>query len=800
VCIYQLNEEGTSKVPKYYVKCEGDFNLILLASSHLFVCLDNRLISYELTSNINSVPSREWTFESDIKYLKVLGGATKREALIAGLKNGEIYMIYVDNQFPILLFQHDIPIRSLDVNCTRKKLGIVDENHNLLVIDISTKNVILKDEKAKSIAFNSEIEDMLSYWYEGNVYIKTSDFHPISEKMNGIIVGFRGTKVFLLQAMNTINVLDISHSATIMRYTEKKEFEESYKVACLGATNQELLYIGFEALLNFNFIVAVNCFKKLQDIRLINLVLKVEQDRKDKSYGDEILKADIMCNTGEYEKAADLYIKAGHPEKAIEMYALLKKWAEAMEIKKKFPGKDIDITDGLLSQQADWLYENGKYTEAADLYLLLARKRKAIEIYGEKGMLDKLIEICRVLNKDDSPDLIGLCGYYFRKHRHYQYATEAYLKLGDTKSLVLMNVELERWDEAFLLAQQNKKLLEHCYLQYAESLILKDKFKEAQQSFKKAGRTDLSMKLLEKLIDNAVYEKRHKDACSFFIQYSHDALSSITEYNSNSNKIEILKVKDYIDSFELADIFNAYDIVYKYIEEPFSSDLLAIDDYGLFNTCKYLVNKITNFKTIKKQINGINPAYIYYALAFLSKQFEAFKTARFSFEKLNTLQFPVTWQSKIDYEIMTIRSKPYLDKDSNMPVCYRCLNTNPLVNIKGDRCTVCLAPFIRSPITQEILPLIEFKPKKEISYDLALEIIKSSEIARIQKPLIQSKNDTGYNMMLINQDDSPHEDLFGIRLVEWCENKLSNEEYRIYEVDENVLKSLNESEVKCLIN
>ena len=47
---------------------------------------------------------------------------------------------------------------------------------------------------------------MISFWYEGNVYIKTSDFPPIQEKMSGVIIGFRGTKVFILQAFNNINV------------------------------------------------------------------------------------------------------------------------------------------------------------------------------------------------------------------------------------------------------------------------------------------------------------------------------------------------------------------------------------------------------------------------------------------------------------------------------------------------------------------------------------------------------------------------------------------------------------------
>jgi hypothetical protein len=90
------------------------------------------------------------------------------------------------------------------------------------------------------------------------------------------------------------------------------------------------------------------------------------------------------------------------------------------------------------------------------------------------------------------------------------------------------------------------------------------------------------------------------------------------------------------------------------------------------------------------------------------------------------MKFPITWQSKIDFEILNIRSKPYTDKDINMPICYRCKNPNPLTNLKGDKCNTCSHNLIRSPITYEILPLVEFYPEKEINVDKAIDLIKIS--------------------------------------------------------------------------
>ena len=133
-----------------------------------------------------------------------------------------------------------------------------------------------------------------------------------------------------------------------------------------------------------------------------------------------------------------------------------------------------------------------------------------IEVNGQRGFLENLIEICRNLNKVESSEMIKLCGECFKKINHHAYAKEAYLKLGDIKSLMQLHIELKKWDEAFLLAKQNEQLTEYINLEYAKFLLNDDKFEEAQQAYKRAGRVDLSMKLLEKLIDNSVSEKRFK--------------------------------------------------------------------------------------------------------------------------------------------------------------------------------------------------------------------------------------------------------------------------------------------------
>jgi len=259
-------------------------------------------------------------------------------------------------------------------------------------------------------------------------------------------------------------------------------------------------------------------------------------------------------------------------------------------------------------------------------------------------------------------------------------------------------------------------------------------------------------------------------------------------------KTDYKAIKDYKDFQVMADLYYAYDLIFKYIEEPFSNDLVNIGNFGLFNSCKLIVNKVNSFNS-SHRLKGLSLSYVFFALAFLSKQLEAYKTARFSFERLNTLIIPQSWQDKIDYEIISIRSKPYLDKDNLMPLCYRCLNNNPLLNTKGDICTTCGGEFIRSPLSNEILPLVEFKPKQGISLEDAINYVKSNKKGNKSKK--QFTETSGKNTLIIHntQSNSSNDDLFGMKLVEWCESQVSNEEYGTFEVDEEILMNLNESEV-----
>lgn len=135
VVLYELS--SAENQPMHYkvkekIAQKFDCSLLVVCSQNLVLCQDMKLQSLDF----GGVLQREWIMDSFIRYIKVTGGPHGREGLLLGLKNGQVWRIFLDNSLPILVTTVLSSVRCLDLNSTRTKLAIVDDAGRMVVRDL----------------------------------------------------------------------------------------------------------------------------------------------------------------------------------------------------------------------------------------------------------------------------------------------------------------------------------------------------------------------------------------------------------------------------------------------------------------------------------------------------------------------------------------------------------------------------------------------------------------------------------------------------------------------------------------
>ncbi len=133
-----------------------------------------------------------------------------------------------------------------------------------------------------------------------------------------------------------------------------------------------------------------------------------------------------------------------------------------------------------------------------------------------------------------------------------------------------------------------------------------------------------------------------------------------------------------------------------------------------------------------ESLPGLNKVYIFYALAKVSNQVEAFKTSRLCYEKLQKLSVPSKLNEEMEVEHLLIKSKPFSDAQNLFSVCNRCLNANQILQTSSVHptqytCLTCQHPFVHSFSSFQHLALVEFQVDPSLSHPQVLQLINSQE-------------------------------------------------------------------------
>ncbi|XP_065406929.1 intraflagellar transport protein 122 homolog isoform X3 [Chrysemys picta bellii] len=713
ILIYELYSDDSSDMHyrvKEKIAKKFECNLLVVCSDHIILCQEKRLQCL----SFNGVKEREWLMESLIRYIKVIGGPSGREGLLVGLKNGQILKIFVDNLFAIVLLKQSTAVRCLDMSASRNKLAVVDENDTCLVYDIHTKELLFQEPNANSVAWNTQCEDMLCFSGGGYLNIKASNFPVHQQKLQGFVVGYNGSKIFCLHVFS-MSAVEVPQSAPMYQYLERKMFKEAYQIACLGVTDTDWKELAMEALEGLEFETAKKAFTRVRDLRYLELISSIEERKKRGESNNELFLADVYAYQGKFHEAAKLYRRSGHESLALDMYTDLRMFDYAKDFLGSGDPKDTKM---LITKQADWAKNINEPKAAVEMYISAGEHMKAIEISGDHGWVDMLIDIARKLDKAEREPL-SKCAYYFKRLDNHGYAAETYMKIGDLKALVHLHVETQRWEEAFSLTEKHPEFKDDVYVPYAQWLAENDRFEEAQKAFHKAGRQSEAVKVLEQLTHNAVVESRFNDAAYYYWMLSMQCLDIAQE--NEQQKTEMLQKFHHFQ--HLAELYHVYHSIHRYTEEPFSFHLPET----LFNISRFLLHSLT-----KETPLGISKVNTLFALAKQSKALGAYKLARHAYDKLQGLKIPARFQKSIELGSLTIRSKPFHDSEELVPLCYRCSTNNPLLNNLGNVCINCRQPFVFSASSYEVLHLVEFYLEEGITDEEAVALI-DLEAPRLNK-------------------------------------------------------------------
>jgi len=855
-------------------------SLLVITSQHLVLCHERQLQLYTFKGDL----LREWYLGSYIRYIRVLGGPSGKEALVVGLKNGAVLKVFIAEPAPLQLVKHDACVRCLDVSADRKKLALVDERSRLFVYDIQTQKVLYEAENVYSLSWNSEHAAMLCYSGAGVLSIRCADFPPHRQALSGHVVGFVGRKVFCLQQSNIVT-RDVPLTQTLEQYISAGDFANAYSVACLGVPVADWRALACKALLALELRVASSAFARVKDFRFVDLIDRIEATRRvqppvepgqtlqqARAKQNGLLVAEALAYLGRYALAAQAYLALNEGRRAMQLFLDLRDWTQARAVVERLvqqsgSGGTSSETIELLREQAKWLVESGDLTGAAELEWTAQSYSTAFELWAQAGAWATMAQRARSLPPRIDDAALQKAALLLEKAGEYALALEIYTKLDDRKSSVNVLVQLRRWDEARSLVELYPETRAGFFGAYAEWLALQGRFEEAYTAFRRAGKTDYARQLLLHLAYAAVVSKRYKDAGHFYWLLAAEKLKQLAALapsnrppvllhqiasikptdqedrvmgtfdslgvdkdDGHGKSSEATTEHDYLELRNLSPQDKAAMIntlrkeytmlllksriysAYQSIHESLTTGVTSADSITLFQragfiaivmraldragegdiasvlagagatgplgygaaTCgglsEDLSEMLTSASTMLSMANdtaafgvprsvhtpaGVSYAHCLLTIARTGAEQGAYRVARQALTRLSTLVVPQEFRSEVQFGSLFLRGKPFTDKETLSLTCYRCQSTGSMSNLTSDVCRVCLHPFIRSAVSQEPLPLVEFYLEPGISHEEAQRlIIQDPSSLCAQKEEKKAEKSLGSNIQSLVLDPS----------------------------------------------
>ena len=357
-----------------------------------------------------------------------------------------------------------------------------------------------------------------------------------------------------LLASAELFTVTVPQTSSLMRCLDNNDFEEAHRIACLGATLAEWRHLATAAAQGMALEVAQRCAVRCKDVALLDLLASISTRRAQMrlqkgnssnqeegvvTASDAGFLAELLAFGGFYTEAGKAFAKAGLIEQATDMFADLRKWDDAMT----FAATGSGDAKELIRRQAEWNEETSDWCAAAEMFVKAGDPGRAVKLLGDRkplGWAPLLAQIASDLPAHDGtrPVLLAAARHLSEGSEEVK-ARAVYEKLDAVKELMALLVARQAWPEVVALAEDPKnkgKFDPSLFVPYAEWLALQDDFDGSLRAYRKAGRSDYSVKMMEQLTFNAVVEGRFKDAAFYYLLLSNEVLKKPTNHGPRADQ------------------------------------------------------------------------------------------------------------------------------------------------------------------------------------------------------------------------------------------------------------------------
>ena len=532
VNIYEKSRSSETFGLNYELKHQienAECDVLTVASKHIFISHKRKLSQRDFYGRL----VRRWELDMSLCVLRVYGGCSGSECLIAGLTEGKIISISPNDVQTKNLFTHTHSVRSIYFSIRRQFIALIDnETQQLCIYDSCTKKLLLQYDRVDSAVFNDQLDEIICFSSQGRLIISMDCNIILSFEIDGIegVVGFIGSKIYFLQD-GLVAAISISFSENVKQFADAKKFSQAYKVASLGVAERDWKMLAVTAMAEFELTIARKSFGNARDLTFVHLIDKYTQLMKqcvnevelDQMKG--VFNAEVAAIQGDFRGAAKLFAKNGEIDRAVELMIDLRKWEDAKSYaaqSKRFKMDDLNL------RHAKWAAKEAKdWHFASDLYMTCGHYSEAVKIVASNkadGWVTQLAGLIRNIPKNES-DVLRICATSFIEEKEYDFAKDVFLKLNDLSELMKLYMQQNNWEAAASLMKQRGCALDKgILLPYAEGLLLRDRVGEALDVYNKGGLTEYSRRMIKQLADNAIIECRFKDASYYFWLLSKEQL------------------------------------------------------------------------------------------------------------------------------------------------------------------------------------------------------------------------------------------------------------------------------------